>query len=94
MFRPNVTLKFSAPVIAAVALVAGACGSSHPEQQPLQQFFRASSLGDSQTLANFAAVSFDAKTDGQVTKFNIVGTMATITFGSTRWIRGGASVVS
>lgn len=72
MFRPNVTLKFSAPVIAAVALVAGACGSSHPEQQPLQQFFRASSLGDSQTLANFAAVSFDAKTDGQVTKFNIV----------------------
>jgi len=55
----------------AAAILAGACGASHPEQQQLQQFFRASGMRDDQTLANFAAVSFDPKTDGTVTAFTI-----------------------
>ena len=34
--------------------------------------FRASGMRDDQTLANFAVVTFDPKTEGQVTGFNIV----------------------
>ena len=37
----------------------------------LQQFFRASGMRDDGTLANFAAVSFDPKTEGTVTAFTI-----------------------
>jgi hypothetical protein len=66
------TVYLLAPVLVAVAVLTGACGASHPEQQQLQQFFRASGMRDDQTLANFAAVSFDPKTDGQVTGFTIV----------------------
>ena len=41
---------------------------SHPEEQPAcSSIFRASGLRDNQTLANFAVVSFDPKTDGTVT---------------------------
>lgn len=72
MFRPKVAVYLLAPVFVAVAILASACGASHPEQPQVQQFFRASSLGDSQTLANFAAVSYDPKIEGQVLKFTIV----------------------
>jgi hypothetical protein len=72
MFRPKMCVYVLAPVLVAVAILSGACGPSHPEQQQLQQFFRASGMGDDQTLANFAAVSFDPKTEGAVTKFTIV----------------------
>jgi hypothetical protein len=72
MFRPKLTVYLLAPMFVTVAILVSACGASHPEQQQLQQFFRASSLGDSQTLANFAAVSFDPKTEGQVSQFSIV----------------------
>ena len=71
MFRPKMTVYLLAPVLVAVAVLSGACGASHPEQQPLQQFFRASGMRDDQTLSNFAAVSFDPKTDGTVTAFTI-----------------------
>jgi hypothetical protein len=71
MFRPKMTVYFLAPMLCAAAILTGACGASHPEQQQLQQFFRASSMRDDQTLANFAAVSFDPKTDGTVTAFTI-----------------------
>jgi len=71
MFRPKMTVHFLAPMFFAAAILAGACGASHPEQQQLQQFFRASGMRDDQTLANFAAVSFDPKTDGTVTAFTI-----------------------
>ena len=37
----------------------------------MRQFFRASGLRDSQTLANFATVSFDAKTEGTVSDFEV-----------------------
>jgi hypothetical protein len=71
MFRPKMSVYLLAPVLVWVAVLTGACGASHPEQQQLQQFFRASGLRDDQTLANFAAVSFDPKTDGTVTAFTI-----------------------
>ena len=72
MFRPKMTVYLLAPMLVAVAVLTGACGASHPEQQQLQQFFRASGMRDDQTLANFAAVSFDPKTDGAVSKFTIM----------------------
>ena len=71
MFRPKMTVYVLAPVLFAVAILTGACGASHPEQQPLQQFFRASGMRDDGTLSNFAAVSFDPKTDGTVNAFTI-----------------------
>ena len=72
MFRPRVSVYFLAAMLFMSAILTGACGASHPEQQPLQQFFRASGMRDDQTLANFAVVTFDPKTDGQVTGFTIV----------------------
>jgi hypothetical protein len=71
MVRPNATRRLLAPMLVAVAVLAGACGG-HPEEAQLQQFFRASSLGDNQSLASFAAVNFDPKTDGAVSSFTIV----------------------
>jgi hypothetical protein len=73
MFRAKVTRFFLlAPMLAAVAYLNTACGPSHPEEQQVRQFFRASGLRDDQTLANFAIVTFDPKADGQVTSFKIV----------------------
>jgi hypothetical protein len=77
MFRPKMSVYLLAPVLFAVAVLAGACGASHPEQQQLQQFFRASSMRDDGTLANFAAVNFDPKTDGAVTAFTITNVSET-----------------
>ena len=37
----------------------------------VRQYFRASGLRDNQTLANFAVVNFDPKTDGTVTDFEV-----------------------
>jgi hypothetical protein len=72
MFRPKVkSVYMLAPMFVAVAILASAC-SSAPEENLVRQFFRASSLRDNQTLANFAVVSFDAKTDGTVASFKIV----------------------
>jgi len=70
MFRPKIQVFLLATLLGVVVGLA-ACGPSHPEQQPLQQFFRASGMRDDQTLSNFAVVSFDPKTDGQVTGFTI-----------------------
>ena len=60
-----------APALAILALAAAACGGA-PEDGQLRQFFRASQLRDSQTLANFSAVTFDPTKDGVVTSFEIV----------------------
>jgi hypothetical protein len=45
--------------------------SSTPEYPILNQFFTASRLRDNTTLAGFAAVAFDPRTDGIVTSFDI-----------------------
>ena len=72
MFRPKVkSVYMLAPMFVAVAILASAC-SSAPEENLVRQFFRASGLRDNQTLANFAVVNFDAKTDGTVASFKIV----------------------
>jgi hypothetical protein len=55
----------------AVAVLAVGC-SSPPEENLVKQYFRASGMRDNQTLANFAVVSFDPKTDGQVTSAEVV----------------------
>jgi hypothetical protein len=55
-------------VLAAATLIG--C-SSTPEQPILSQFFTASRLRDNTTLAGFAAVAFDPRTDGTVTTFTI-----------------------
>jgi hypothetical protein len=58
-------------MIVAVAAL-GACSSPHAQEENLvRQYFRASGLRDNQTLANFAAVSFDPKTEGTVTDFDV-----------------------
>ena len=59
-----------APALVILALVAAACGGA-PEDGQIRQFFRASQLRDSQTLANFAAVTFDPTKDGVVTSFEV-----------------------
>jgi hypothetical protein len=61
------------PLIAGFALLAIACGGgSAQEKQVLTNFFRASRVRDNATLANIAAVSFDARSDGTVQDFEIV----------------------
>jgi hypothetical protein len=71
MFRPTVRNVYLLACVTAAAIVAGAC-SSPPEENLIRQYFRASGLRDNQTLANFAAVSFDPKTEGTVTSVKVV----------------------
>ena len=64
MLRPKTSVYLLAPMVLAVAALS-ACSSQYASEANLvRQFFRASGLRDSQTLANFATVSFDAKTGG------------------------------
>ncbi len=56
----------------AVALTSLAACSSAPEQPILQQFFRASRLNDTTSLAGFATTSFQQQTQGTVSSFDIV----------------------
>jgi hypothetical protein len=66
MFRPRTSVYLLASLVLAVAAL-NACSSQYASEENLvRQFFRASGLRDSQTLANFATVSFDAKTEGTV----------------------------
>ena len=58
-------------MIAGLALLVSACGSTPPEQQVINNFFRASRVRDNATLANLAAVSFDPRTQGTVQDFEI-----------------------
>jgi hypothetical protein len=72
MVRPRTcSFVLKAPAFAILSLAAAACGGP-PEDAQLRQFFRASQLRDSQTLANFSAVTFNPQTDGVVTDFDIV----------------------
>jgi hypothetical protein len=71
MFRPKVKIVNMLAPLVAVAILS-ACSSTPSEENLVRQFFRASGLRDNQTLANFAIVNFDAKTDGTVASFKIV----------------------
>jgi len=57
-------------VIAPLALLAAAC-SRPPEQQYLNQFFRAARARDNSTLAMMSAVEFDPREQGEVVNFEI-----------------------
>ena len=72
MFRPKVkSVYLLAPMFVAVAILSSAC-STPPEENLVKGFFRASGLRDNQTLANFAVVSFDPKTDGAASSVKVV----------------------
>lgn len=60
-----------APVLLTLVLAGPGCGGV-PEQQLVDQFFRASKLGDTMTLGNIAVVSFDPQKDGIVDGFKII----------------------
>jgi hypothetical protein len=57
-------------VLAPLSILAMAC-SSPPEQQLLNQFFRASRTRDNETLARMSAVEIDPREHGEVTGFEI-----------------------
>jgi hypothetical protein len=59
-------------VIAPLGILAAACSSAPPEQQLLNQFFRASRTRDNETLARMSAVELDPREHGEVTDFEIV----------------------
>ena len=72
MFRPKASVYLLAPMVLAAAALSSACSSPNAQEENLvRQFFRASGLRDSQTLANFATVSFDPKSEGTVTDFDV-----------------------
>jgi hypothetical protein len=58
-------------VLAPLGILAAACSSNPPEQQILNQFFRAARTRDNETLARMSAVEFDPREQGEVTDFEI-----------------------
>jgi hypothetical protein len=71
MFRPKVSVSLLAALVLAVAALSGCSSPNAAEENLVRQFFRASGLRDNQTLANFALVSFDPKSEGTVTDFEV-----------------------
>lgn len=57
-------------IACSLTLVIGCSGS--PEKKLLADFFRASRLRDNVTLGNFATATFDPRTDGVVSSFDVV----------------------
>jgi hypothetical protein len=57
--------------IAPMALLIAACGSRPPEQQLLNQFFRAAKARDNASLAMMSAVTIDPREQGTVEDFTI-----------------------
>ena len=64
MFRPKASVYLLASMVLAVAALSACSSANASEENLVRQFFRASGLRDNQTLANFATVSFDPKTEG------------------------------
>src|SRR5437667_3129752 len=73
MSRPRLssTSLFAISLSALTLALAAAC-SGHPEQPILNQFFTASRLRDNTSLNNITMVSFEPRTQGTVTTFDIV----------------------
>ena len=71
MFRPKASVYLLVPMIVAVAALSACSSPNAQEENLVRQYFRASGLRDNQTLANFAVVSFDPKTEGVVTDFDV-----------------------
>jgi len=60
------------PLVILFALTVTFCSSASPEQQLLNNFFRASRVRDNATLSNIATVEFNPRTDGTVQDFKVV----------------------
>jgi hypothetical protein len=71
MFRPKASVYLLASMVLATAALSACSSANASEENLVRQFFRASGLRDSTTLANFATVSFDPKTEGTVTDFDV-----------------------
>jgi hypothetical protein len=68
--RVRATLAI-ALVLTPLSILAAACSSAPPEQQLLNQFFRAARTRDNETLARMSAVEFSPRDHGEVTSFTI-----------------------
>ena len=66
MLRPKISVYLLASMVLSVAALSACSSPNASEENLVRQFFRASGLRDSQTLANFATVSFEPKTEGTV----------------------------
>jgi hypothetical protein len=71
MLRPKMSVYLLASVVLGFAVLNACSSANSSEQNLVKQFFRASGLRDSQTLSNFATVSFEPKTEGTVNDFEI-----------------------
>jgi hypothetical protein len=71
MLRPKTSVYLLAPMVLTVAALSACSSPTASEENLVRQFFRASGLRDSQTLSNFATVSFDPKTEGTVADFEV-----------------------
>ncbi len=71
MFRPKASVYLLASMMVAATALSACSSPNAQEENIVRQFFRASGLRDNQTLANFAIVNFDPKTEGTVTDFDI-----------------------
>lgn len=69
--RVRATLAM-ALVLAPLSILAAACSSAPPEQQFLNQFFRAARTRDNETLARMSAVEFSPREQGEVSSFEII----------------------
>jgi hypothetical protein len=71
MLRPKTSVYLLASMVLSVAALSGCSSANASEENLVRQFFRASGLRDSQTLSNFATVSFEPKTEGTVSDFEV-----------------------
>jgi hypothetical protein len=72
MHRPWFKLRsLLAPALIALGAFAVACGGA-AEKPIIDKYFKASMYGDNMTLANIATVSFSPRTEGTVTRFDVV----------------------
>jgi hypothetical protein len=71
MLRPKTSVYLLASMVLAVAALSACSSPNASEENLVRQFFRASGLRDSQTLSNFATVSFEPKTEGTVSDFEV-----------------------
>jgi hypothetical protein len=71
MLRPKTSVYLLASMVLSVAALSACSSQNASEENLVRQFFRASGLRDGQTLANFATVSFEPKTEGTVSDFEV-----------------------
>jgi len=71
MFRPKANVYVLASMVLMAAALSACSSANANEENLVRQFFRASSLRDNMTLANFAVVAFDPKAEGTVNDFDV-----------------------